>query len=135
MEYSQLLEKAYKEVKPVKASERFEIPKVKGLIEGNKTIITNFSQICSALRRQPEHLSKFLLRELATPGVLQKERLILSRKVSMERIDEKIASYVEEFVLCKECKKPDTELIKQDNFMFLHCLACGAKHPVRAKIV
>ncbi len=135
MEYSQLLEKAYKEVKPVKSSERFEIPKVKGLIEGNKTIITNFSQICSALRRQPEHLSKFLLRELATPGVLQKERLILSRKVSMERIDEKIASYVEEFVLCKECKKPDTELIKQDNFMFLHCLACGAKHPVRAKIV
>jgi len=130
-----LLEKAYKEVKPVKSSERFEIPKVKGLIEGNKTIITNFSQICSALRRQPEHLSKFLLRELATPGVLQKERLILSRKVSMERIDEKIASYVEEFVLCKECKKPDTELIKQDNFMFLHCLACGAKHPVRAKIV
>jgi len=135
MEYSQLLEKAYKEVKPVKSSERFEIPKVKGLIEGNKTIITNFSQICSALRRQPEHLSKFLLRELATPGVLQKERLILSRKISMERIDEKIASYVEEFVLCKECKKPDTELIKQDNFMFLHCLACGAKHPVRAKIV
>ena len=135
MEYSQLLEKAYKEVKPVKSSERFEIPKVKGLIEGNKTIITNFSQICSALRRQPEHLSKFLLRELATPGVLQKERLILSRKVSMERIDEKITSYVEEFVLCKECKKPDTELIKQDNFMFLHCLACGAKHPVRAKIV
>ena len=130
-----MLEKAYKEVKPVKSSERFEIPKVKGLIEGNKTIITNFSQICSALRRQPEHLSKFLLRELATPGVLQKERLILSRKVSMERIDEKIASYVEEFVLCKECKKPDTELIKQDNFMFLHCLACGAKHPVRAKIV
>ena len=39
-----------------------------------------------------------------------------------------------EFVLCKECKKPDTELLKEDRLLFIHCLACGAKHSVRSKI-
>ncbi|MFW6225798.1 MAG: translation initiation factor IF-2 subunit beta, partial [bacterium] len=39
--------------------------------------------------------------------------------------------YAEEFVLCPECGKPDTELIKEEGITKLHCLACGAKHPVQ----
>ena len=35
---------------------------------------------------------------------------------------------------CKDCGKPDTELIKEDRFTFIHCLACGAKHSIRNKI-
>ena len=135
MEYEELLEEAYKNLKPVKSKiERFEIPKVEGHIEGNKTIITNFKQVCDYLRRDCAHLLKFLQRELASPGIIKGDRLILTKKVSSLRINEKIKSYVEEFVLCRECEKPDTELIKQDKFLFVHCLACGAKHSVRAKI-
>jgi len=135
MEYNELLEEAYKNLKPVKSKiERFEIPKVEGHIEGNKTIITNFKQVCDYLRRDCAHLLKFLQRELASPGIIKGDRLILTKKVSSLRINEKIKSYVEEFVLCRECEKPDTELIKQDKFLFVHCLACGAKHSVRAKI-
>lgn len=133
--YKKLLDEAYEKVKPITSNgERFEIPKAEGLIEGNKTIITNFKQICDCLRRKCEHLAKFLQRELASPGKIEGERLILVKKVPSLKINEKIKDYVKEFVLCRECKKPDTELIKQDKFMFLHCLACGAKHSVRAKI-
>jgi translation initiation factor 2 subunit 2 len=135
--YEKLLEEAYKKVKPVEKteySERFEVPVVKGMIEGNKTIITNFLQICAYLRRDCSHFLKFILRELATPGVVEGERLVMQRKVPSSRINEKIKQYVDEFVVCKECSKPDTELIKQGDFMFIHCLACGAKHSVRAKI-
>ena len=132
--YEKLLEQAYEKVKLVKVSERFEIPKVEGMVEGNKTIITNFLQICSYLRRKPEHLAKYLQRELATPAQIEGERLVMQRKILSQRINEKIEQYIQEFVLCKECKKPDTELIKQDEFLFVHCLACGAKHSVRAKI-
>lgn len=136
MEYEKLLDKLYKEVKPIKTgSERFEVPKVSGHVEGNKTIVTNFSQICSILRRKPQHLSKFLSRELAAQSVIQGDRIILNRKLHSVRINDKLKEYVNEFVVCPECKKPDTELVKQDNFLFLHCLACGAKHSVRAKIV
>lgn len=134
--YNEMLEQLYKEVKkPETTGERFEIPKVKGMVEGNKTMITNFLQICSVLRREPSHLSKFLSRELATQGIIDGDRLILNRKLGSGMINEKIQRYVNEFVICPECKKPDTELIKEGRFMFIHCLACGAKHPVRAKIV
>ncbi|MEM4152655.1 MAG: translation initiation factor IF-2 subunit beta [Candidatus Pacearchaeota archaeon] len=133
--YNELLEKLYKQVKKVETTERFEVPKAEGMIEGSKTIITNFSQICSILRRKPEHVSKFLSRELAAQTIIEGERLIFNRKLTSSQINEKIQAYVKEFVLCPECGKPDTELVKEKNFMFLHCLACGAKHSVRAKIV
>ena len=50
--YESLLSQAYEKVKQVKgAEERFEIPKIEGHIEGKKTILTNFLQIASYLRR------------------------------------------------------------------------------------
>jgi len=134
MTYEQMLDKLYKEVKPIEKGERFEIPKVKGHIEGTKTIITNFSQICDIIRRDKQHVLKYLFKELATPGIIDGERLILNRKLSSALMNEKIESYVREFVICPECKKPDTELKKEGRVMFLHCLACGAKHSVRTKI-
>ena len=135
MNYEQMLDKLYKEVKPVEASsERFEIPKVKGHIEGTKTIIANFGQIIGVLRRNPEHISKFLFKELATPGKIDGDRLILNRKLSSKLINEKIEKYVNEFVLCSDCKKPDTTLVRENRITFIHCLACGAKHSVRGEI-
>jgi translation initiation factor 2 subunit 2 len=132
MSYEQLLEKAYKEVKPVETGSRFEIPKVKGHVEGVKTIITNFSQICDVLRRDKDHVSKYLYKELATSGKIDGERLIFNRKLTSVKINEKIAAYANEFIICSECKKPDTELIKENRLMFIKCLACGAKKTVSA---
>jgi translation initiation factor 2 subunit 2 len=135
MEYETLLKNAYEKVKPVETNiERFEAPKVQGMLEGSKTIITNFNQIASYLRRNPEHLLKFLSRELASSAIIEDSRLVLQRKMSSAKINEKIQLYIKEFVICQECKKPDTELLKEDRFLFVHCLACGAKHSVRAKI-
>lgn len=132
--YEKLLDEAYKDIKPIKHTERFEIPKIQGHLEGTKTILTNLQQISTYLRRDINHLLKFLLKELATSGAIKQGRVILQRKISSAKINEKIESYVKEFVVCKECKKPDTELIKDKGFTFVHCLACGAKHSVRAKI-
>jgi translation initiation factor 2 subunit 2 len=130
-DYEKLLEEAYTSIKPVESKiDRFEIPRVEGHIEGVKTIITNFKQICSYIRREPEHVLKFLLKELATPGVIKGDRLILTRKISSSLINEKIKLYVETYVICKECKKPDTEIQKEDGFNFMHCLACGAKKSI-----
>jgi translation initiation factor 2 subunit 2 len=135
MDYEELLNQAYKKIKKVEtSSERFEIPKVEGHIEGKKTILTNFLQIGSYLRRPVEHLQKFLLRELATPGQMEGDRLVLNNKIPSAKINQKIEQYTDEFVLCRECRKPDTEIIKEDRFSFIHCLACGAKHSIRNKI-
>ena len=135
--YEKLLESAYNQVKQVQSTEsngtRFEIHKVEGRIEGKKTILTNFLQIASYLRRNPEKFMKFLLKELATSGQIDGSWLVFNNKVPSIKINSKIEQYVKEFVLCKECGKPDTELIKETetNRTVKHCLACGAKYPVR----
>ena len=132
--YEQLIEEAYGKIKPIEHNgERFEVPKIEGHLEGTKTILTNIPQIISYLRRDQEHFVKFLLKELATSGTVKNNILILQRKITSQKINEKIEGYVKEFVQCKECQKPDTELIKEKGLVFMHCLACGAKHPVRSK--
>ena len=134
-DYEKLLDEAYKKVKQINVfSDRFEIPKVQGHFEGRKTILTNFFQIASHIRRKPEHFQKFILKELAASGQKEGDRLVLNLKVPSAKINQKIEQYVKEFVLCKECGKPDTELIKEDRLSFVRCLACGAKHSVRSKI-
>ena len=132
--YTELLKKAKAHLPEVKAStERFEILKVTGHIQGVKTVITNFSQICSVIRRDPAEFLKYLQRELATPAILDGPRLVLGRKLASQLINEKIAQFCKDLVLCRECGKPDTQLIKEDRITFMKCTACGAKQPVKGK--
>lgn len=115
----------------VKKSERFEIPKVSGHIEGNKTIISNFSVIAQTLERDVSVLQKFVLKELATPGNLRNGELILGRKVSPVLINEKITKFADMYVFCPECNKPDTDLITIDGALTKKCKACG--HQITVK--
>lgn len=134
--YEKLLDNAYSKVKQISGNgERFEIPKIQGRYEGKKTILTNFFQIASHIRRNPEHFQKFLFKELATSGSKQGgDKMVLNNRIPSKKINAKIENYIKEFVVCKECGKPDTEIVKEDRLNFLHCLACGAKHSIRGKI-
>lgn len=133
--YEELLQKAKEKLPKVESKkERFEIPKVRGHVEGNKTIITNFFNICDDFNRESDHLLKYLQRELATPTDIDGKRLILKRKLSSKLINEKIEQYAKTYVLCPVCNKPDTKLIKEEDKLFIRCMACGSKNPVRSKI-
>ncbi|MEA3378761.1 MAG: translation initiation factor IF-2 subunit beta [Nanoarchaeota archaeon] len=134
-EYSELLKKAKNELpQGLKIGKRFEMPKVKGHIQGHKTVITNFMIICGKLARKPEHILKYLQRELATPAKIEGARLVLGRKIGSSLINTKLNKYADEFVLCYDCKKPDTKLVKEGNIIILKCMACGAKNPVKTKL-
>jgi len=134
MDYEKLLKKARKSIpKDISKKERFDMPKVKGHIQGNKTIISNFCQLCDIFCRDESHLLKYLQRELATPAILDGPRLILGRKISSNLINEKLDKYAKEFVICKECGKPDTKLINEDGVLFVKCTACGAKYSIKSK--
>lgn len=135
LDYEQLLKKAYKEVKVVSQNyERFEIPKAEGQIAGKNTIITNITEIASYLRRPLEHLAKFLLKELATSGKIERDRLILNTKLNSAKVNEKIELYTKHFVICQACTKPDTEILTEKGIKFKHCLACGAKSPIKYSV-
>jgi translation initiation factor 2 subunit 2 len=136
MDYKKLLEKAKKEMPDsVHEKERFEIPNIKGHIQGTKTIISNLQQITSHLHRPIEHVLKYLLKELATPGEIKKNgSVILGRKISSSDFNSKIKKYADEFVFCKDCGKPDTEFTKEGNATFIKCMVCGVKYQIKSKI-
>lgn len=132
-DYESLLKKAQEELpEQSESGERFTVEKVKGHIEGNKTILINIKKIAKDLDRDPNHLLKYLLRELATPGKFAGERVILGRKVAASAINKKLKKYMSEFVICSECSKPDTKLIEEKGINHLKCSACGAKKPVKS---
>ncbi|MBU0457274.1 MAG: translation initiation factor IF-2 subunit beta [Nanoarchaeota archaeon] len=131
-EYEKLLKKAEEELpEQVQGKERFVIEKIKGHIEGNKTVLVNLKKISKDLERDENHLLKYLLRELATPGKMSRERVILGTKVSATIINKKIKKYASEFVFCSECNKPETKLVEEKGVTYLRCLACGIKKPVK----
>ncbi|MEM5872573.1 MAG: translation initiation factor IF-2 subunit beta [Candidatus Aenigmatarchaeota archaeon] len=133
MDYEALLNKAYEKLPKIEeGKDRFKIPIAETFIQGNQTIIKNFFQITEILRREPSHVLKFLAKELAAPAGLSGERAIFQSKISQKLIQQKIEAYINEYVLCKECKKPDTKLVKEDRLMFLKCEVCGAKAAVKA---
>jgi translation initiation factor 2 subunit 2 len=114
-------------------TERFEVPKVKGHLQGNKTVISNFSKIADTISRPADKLLKYVLKEMATPGVKKGNFVIIGSKISASRINEKIQQFVDEFVICKECGKPDTKLKKEGSVSVLRCQACGARYPIKTK--
>jgi len=132
-DYEKLLEKAEKELPEKTVSyERFKLDKVKGHLEGNKTVLVNLNQIAKQLSRKLDHLLKYLLRELATPGKVVRGRVILGSKLAASRINKKIKKYISEFVVCSECGKLDTELLEMEGVTYLKCLVCGSKKPVKS---
>ena len=132
MQYESLLDEAFKKLpKKAEGGERFEMPKAKIHPAGAKTIISNFTEIANTFRRKPDHLLKFLLKELATKGELQGSNLTVQGRFRGEIVNKKLENYAKEYVFCYECGKPDTKIIKEDRYYFLKCEACGAKHVIK----
>jgi len=135
MDYEALLTRAKAQMPAsVTEKERFEMPKVRGHLEGNKTIISNFPDIIGKLRREADHLVKYLLKELAAPGELRGNFLVFGSKIGAGRINQKIAEYADEFVFCHQCGKPDTDIRRDGGFDYVVCSVCGSRRAIRSKI-
>ncbi len=133
-QYEQMLDGLYAALpKRERKDVRFEVPPADVMTVGTKTTVKNFDAICAYVRRQPAQVAKYLFNELAAPGAVEEPRLVLQGKFSARAVNERLQSYVKLFVLCKECGKPDTNLVQiERNVYAMHCEACGAKSPVRA---
>ena len=131
-DYSALLEEAYAQMpEKLMHRERFEIPKVDVLIEGNKTIFRNFKRMAEVFNRDLEFFSKFLSNELASPVRIDGERLIIQRRVLPDFLQKKVEKFATLYVICKECKRPDTTLIMHRGYKEIVCNACGARRVVK----
>jgi translation initiation factor 2 subunit 2 len=131
--YEDMLDRALSQL-PEKVFEksRFEIPKSDSFTMGNRTIIRNFQEIAQKMNRDPNHLMKFLSGELATSGNFESRGAVFQGRFSQYQINEKLEKFATTYVLCHECGKPDTKLVKEGRITFLQCEACGARHSVRS---
>lgn len=131
MEYEELLKKAMESVKKNYSGRRFEMPQAELIIQGNQTILKNFVQIASSLRRDTRHLLKFLAKELASPASHAEQRAVFQTKITVRQMQQRLEDYVKEYVICKECGRPDTRLLKEDRILIMKCEACGVRSAVR----
>ena len=131
--YKDLLKRARDQL-PEKIFEksRFEPPKPDAVIEGNRTFVKNWHQIVTTIHRDENHLLKFLTKELATSANIEGQRAVFSGKHFRGTMIDLFNRYINEFVICPECGKPDTKLVREDRINFLVCEACGARTSVKA---
>jgi translation initiation factor 2 subunit 2 len=129
MEYEELLAKVLKERK-VSKGERFIPPEADVTISGQKTII-NAEKMAKYINRPIAHIARYLMHELTAPGQVDENgNIVIGGKFSKRVVQEKLNYYIKEYVMCKQCSSPDTQMSKVDNNFIVKCLACGAEYPV-----
>ena len=132
-DYGALLSRAKEQLpQEISKHERFQVPPADMMVEGKTTVLRNFEEICAAINRDTDDVLTYLLREIGTAGALEGRRLVFKGNVTALQADARIQSYVEAYVLCSECTRPDTRLVKEGRVALLECDACGARRPVKA---
>ncbi len=132
MDYEKMLGRLYMSLPEKTVSkERFELPVIDSSVQGKKTIIRNFSQALKALKRNEKHFYKYLTKETATAAAIEEGKLNMTGKFYPDQLNKLFTNYINEYVLCHECKKPDTEIVERSGIKLLKCTACGALSPLK----
>lgn len=133
-QYKELLQKARSGLpENVGNRERWSLPKSDLIKEGRMTILRNFRELVNAVRRDDDHLAKYIFQQLGTAGQIDGDRLVLTGNVQFQQIQGRLDDYVASYVQCSECGAPDTKLVRQERVLMLECEACGAHEPVKAR--
>jgi len=134
LEYKGLLKRVIESTPKKEMSEdRFKLPKAEIFYEGNTTVIKNFDKITDTINRESDLLLKYLIGGLGTAGEIIGGRVVFQGKIPAKSIQDKIKEYVDNFVICSECNRPDTHLAKQGRTLLIRCDACGAIRSVKSR--
>ncbi|MEM0340663.1 MAG: translation initiation factor IF-2 subunit beta [Acidilobaceae archaeon] len=132
-DYEWLLNRLYQKVPPKSGVAGVILPEPEVVVAGNQTILRNLREIASALKRDPELVARYLLRELATGGYYDTEsvQLTLNTKVSGKVLKKVLENFEKLYVRCPTCNSVDTKIERRGKVWILICEACGAEQPVR----
>jgi translation initiation factor 2 subunit 2 len=130
--YNDLLKRARAQVpEGTLKKERLELPRLFVSMVGMRTTIGNFKEVADTLDRDPQHILKFLTREMATAATYHDGRAIFQGKFPRDTFERLLQRYMESFVTCPVCKRPDTSILKEKRLSFIVCNACGARSSVK----
>ncbi len=132
--YEGMLNAAYEGLdEPTDSGERFVVPKTRVYLEGKTTVFENFGEIAEKLNREEAHFLKYISGELGTAAKINGTRAVFNGKFEPSQFAEIVEEYVADYVICSECGRPDTKLIKEDRVLMLLCEACGSKRPIKKR--
>jgi translation initiation factor 5 len=112
---------------------RYKMPAVFGKIEGRgngiKTVIPNIADVGLSLHRDPAEVNKFFGCELGaqTTYSVEADRAIVNGAHTDATLQSLIHRYIESFVLCPNCRLPETDYKIKNEVIYHRCAACGAK--------
>lgn len=112
---------------------RYRMPlleiKIEGRGNGIKTVIPNMSDISRALSRPPTYPTKYFGCELGAQTVIDEkgDRYIVNGAHDANRLRELLDGFIDRFVLCGNCKNPETDLKLKNGDIYRDCKACGKR--------
>ncbi|GIZ45459.1 hypothetical protein CKM354_000862500 [Cercospora kikuchii] len=112
--------------------------KVEGKGNGIKTVIVNLSQVAHQLARPPNYVIKYFGFELGAQTNIdpKDDRWIINGAHEAGKLQDYLDGFINKFVLCKECKNPETVVNIKDGEILFDCKACGkiSKADLRHKL-
>lgn len=115
---------------------RYKMPTVFGKMEGrgngSKTVIPNISAVGLSLHRDPGEVNKFFGCELGaqTTWNVETDRAVVNGHHTDKVLVDLVHKYIEAFVLCPNCRLPETEYKIKSGVVYHKCAACGSKDMV-----
>ncbi|KAL9038457.1 MAG: hypothetical protein Q9180_003126 [Flavoplaca navasiana] len=110
--------------------------KVEGKGNGIKTVIVNLSSVASSLSRPPSYVIKYFGFELGaqTNNNPNDDRWIINGSHEASKLQDYLDGFISKFVLCKQCKNPETDVNFKDGYILLDCKACGQRSTVDGRL-
>jgi len=107
------------------------IPKVEGRGNGIKTVVVNVADLATSLNRDASEITKFFGCELGaqTTMSVDDDRYVVNGAHSSQDLQNLVGKYIENFVLCKNCRLPETHYKIKGGVISQKCMACGSKDP------
>ena len=103
--------------------------KIEGKGNGIKTVIVNLSNVADQLARPPSYVIKYFGFELGAQTNIdpKDDRWIVNGAHEAAKLQDYLDGFISKFVLCKDCKNPETVVNVKDGNIILDCKACGQR--------
>jgi translation initiation factor 5 len=100
--------------------------KFEGGGNGKRTILMNIGTISTELSRNVDNIVSYLSTVLGCQSIVNKEgKYVLYGDFTKQKLQDLVFDYVDEMVICKKCKNPETYYILHGkNDVGMKCKAC-----------
>lgn len=101
--------------------------KVEGKGNGIKTVVVNLPNVAQQLARPPSYVIKYFGFELGAQTNIdpKDDRWIINGAHDAPKLQDYLDGFINKFVLCRNCKNPETVVNIKDGDILLDCKACG----------